>query len=411
MKEAAGMTHRLLGAMDRCGYQRTYRLFATADAAHHGRLQSLQTPSLFMTGANDPNSTPAMSWAMAAAAPKACCEIVPDERHMMALTAPGEVNSRLLAFLSQARAPLLDTKSFRRALGAFATGVTVVATMQDDGVPRGFTANSFTSVSLDPPLVLVCIARSAASYDVFSTAGGYSISVLSAIQRETSGLFASKAVDKFDRVSWRRSAAGNPIVDGAAAWFDCRMHEIVDAGDHAILIGRVLEFGDSATNPLGYCRGAYVTFGLSQAALGSARTRVGAILENEDGILFLVDGDGRVDLPEGISLEPDSDPDSLHGRLKKLGVAAQLGFLFAVFEDPRSGAGAVSVYYRGILKSPPAAEGLRVIPFAEIPWASLRDDAIRSMLHRYVRERTEDAFGIYIGDAERGTVQALAKQA
>jgi hypothetical protein len=189
---------------------------------------------------------------------------------------------------------------------------------------------------------------------------------------------------------------------------------VVDAGDHAVLIGRVLDFGDTSNNPLGYCRGAYVTFGLSQAALSAtgSRTRVGVVLENEDGILFIVGSDGRVDLPEGISLEPDSDPASLNGMLRRLGISAQLGFLFAVFEDPRNGTGAVSVYYRGLLKAPPpAGQGLRMIPFADVPWDALRDDAIRSMLRRYVRERSEDTFGIYIGDAERGTVHALAKQA
>jgi flavin reductase (DIM6/NTAB) family NADH-FMN oxidoreductase RutF/pimeloyl-ACP methyl ester carboxylesterase len=411
MQAAADTTRRLLGAVDPVGYRRAYRLFATADEAHRGRLQRLQAPSLFLTGTGDPNSTPEMSRAMAAEAANGRCEILPGERHMMTLTAPGEVNSRLFAFLASAAAPAIDAKSFRRALGAFATGVTVVATTQGDGTPRGFTANSFTSVSLDPPLVLVCIAKSASSYEVFSQAPAFSINVLAEDQRETSGLFASKAADKFERAAWHRSAHDNPIIAGAAAWFDCRMHSLVDAGDHAILIGRVLDFGDTPANPLGYCRGAYVTFGLSQAALASARTRVGAILENEDGILFLAGSDGRIDLPEGISLEPDSDPSSLNGLLRRLGVSAQLGFLFAVFEDPKSGAGAVSVYYRGTLKSPPSAQGMRVIPFAEIPWTGLRDDAIRSMLRRYVRERTEDAFGIYIGDAERGTVQPLAKQA
>jgi flavin reductase (DIM6/NTAB) family NADH-FMN oxidoreductase RutF/pimeloyl-ACP methyl ester carboxylesterase len=407
--EAAATTRRLLGAVDPRGYQRTYRLFATADDAHRGRLAQLRAPSLFMTGAGDPNSTPEMSRIMAAEAQNGRCEILSGERHMMSLTAPDEVNKRLLGFLASTSE--IDAKSFRRALGAFTTGVTVVATNQRDGGPRGFTANSFTSVSLDPPLVLVCIAKSASSYAVFSETDSFAISVLAENQRDTSGLFASKAADKFERASWHASGSGNPVISGAAAWFDCRKHSLVDAGDHAILIGRVTEFGDTPANPLGYCRGAYVTFGLSQAALAAARPRVGAILENEQGILLLGNGD-RFDLPEGISLEPDSDPNSLNGALRRLGVSAQLGFLFAVFEDPRSGAGSVSVYYRGALKSPvPQAAGLRVIPLDQIPWAGLRDDAIRSMLQRYVRERMEDTFGVYIGDAERGTVQALAKKA
>jgi flavin reductase (DIM6/NTAB) family NADH-FMN oxidoreductase RutF len=411
---AAAKTRHFLQSVDPVGYARTYGLFASTDDAHRSRLQTLRVPALFMTGEGDPNSTPAMSLAMAEAAPDGRCEIVPGERHMMALTAPDEISARLLGFLAANARSSIDPKSLRRALGAFATGVTVVATMQGDGTPRGFTANSFTSVSLDPPLVLVCIARSASGYGTFTESGRFSISVLAMDQREVSGLFASKAVDKFERAAWRRSAAGNPIIEGSAAWFDCRTHSVVDAGDHAILIGRVLDFGDSANNPLGYCRGAYVTFGLSQAALSAAgsRTRVGAILENEDGILFITGPDDRVSLPEGISLEPDSDPASLKGIFRRLGIPAQLGFLFAVFEDPRNGAGAVSVYYRGLLKEPPpAGQGLRLIPLADIPWDRLRDDAIRSMLQRYVRERSEDAFGIYIGDAERGTVQALAKQA
>jgi flavin reductase (DIM6/NTAB) family NADH-FMN oxidoreductase RutF/pimeloyl-ACP methyl ester carboxylesterase len=410
-REAAATTRRLLGAVDPRGYQRTYRLFASADEAHRGRLTQLRVPSLFMTGADDPNSTIEMSRVMAAEARNGRCEILSGERHMMSLTAPEDVNKRLLGFLTDSGAPEIDAKSFRRALGAFTTGVTVVATNQRDGEPRGFTANSFTSVSLDPPLVLVCIAKSASSYAVFSEADGFAISVLAEHQRDTSGLFASKAADKFERASWHPTGSGNPVISGAAAWFDCRKHSLVDAGDHAILIGRVTDFGDTPANPLGYCRGAYVTFGLSQTALAAARPRVGAILENEDGILFLTSGD-RFDLPEGISLEPDSDPNSLNGALRRLGVSAQLGFLFAVFEDPRSGAGSVSVYYRGALKSPvPEAAGLRVVPFDRIPWDGLRDDAIRSMLRRYVRERTEDTFGVYIGDAERGTVQALAKNA
>jgi pimeloyl-ACP methyl ester carboxylesterase len=411
---AAGKTRHFLQSVDPTGYARTYGVFAGSDDAHRGRLQGLRVPALLMTGEGDPNSTPAMSRAMAQAAPDARCEIVAGERHMMTLTAPDEINRRLIAFLAESTEKPIDPKSLRRALGAFATGVTVVATTQGDGTPRGFTANSFTSVSLDPPLVLVCIAKTASGYGIFSEAARFSISVLAMDQREISGLFASKAADKFERALWRRSAAGNPIIEGAAAWFDCRTHSVVDAGDHAVLIGQVLDFADTANNPLGYCRGAYVTFGLSQAALSApgSRTRVGAILENEDGILFIAGPDGRLGLPEGISLEPDSDPASLNGILRRLGISAQLGFLFAVFEDPRNGAGVVSVYYRGLLTAPlPAGQGLRTIPLAGIPWDRLPDDAIRSMLQRYVRERSEDTFGIYVGDAERGTVQALAKRA
>jgi flavin reductase (DIM6/NTAB) family NADH-FMN oxidoreductase RutF/pimeloyl-ACP methyl ester carboxylesterase len=408
---AAETARRLLGSVDPVGYARTYGLFARADEAHRGRLPGLAVPALFLTGADDPNSTPAMSEAMAAAAPHGRCEIVAGERHMMALTADAEISRRIAGFLAAAVPPPIDRGSLRRALGCYPTGVTVVTTLQGDGTPRGITANSFTSVSLDPPLLLVCIARTAASYPVFTAAAGFSINVLAESQRDVSGLFASQAPDKFARVAWHPSPAGRPVLGAAAAWFDCAMHQVVEAGDHAILIGRVLAFGDSDATPLGYCRGAYVGFSLSQAALGAtARTRVGAVLEGAQGLLLVAGADGRLAVPEGASLEPPGDPASLRGTLRRLGVAATLDFLFAVFEDPRGGAGAVSVYYRGTLEhAPPAAGRLRLVPLDAIPWEDLRDEATRAMLRRYLRERSEDLFGIYVGDAERGTVRPLAR--
>lgn len=137
--------------------------------------------------------------------------------------------------------PAIDIAEFRRALGAFVTGVTVVTTIQPDGSPRGFTANSFTSVSLDPPLILVCIAKTASSYAVFSQTKHFAISVLAEDQKAVSGVFASKAADKFSQVAWHRRVTGAPVMEGAAASFDCATHEVIDAGDHIILIGRVLE--------------------------------------------------------------------------------------------------------------------------------------------------------------------------
>jgi (E)-2-((N-methylformamido)methylene)succinate hydrolase len=431
----ADMVRNLLSSVDPVGYARTYSLFARSDDAHRGRLETLAVPSLFATGELDPNSTPAMSEAMAAAAPNARCEILRGERHVMALTATATVNHNLRAFIDAVesreyrqadRAPAfkgvppmadqplsIDPKAFRQALGAFVTGVTVVSTLEPDGAPRGFTANSFASVSLDPPLVLVCIAKTASSYPVFSRAAHFSISVLAEAQKDISSLFASKASDKFALAPWRRGATGSPIIDGAAAWFDCRHRNIVEAGDHIILIGEVVGFDHSSASPLGYCRGAYIAFSLSQAALAGtdSRTRVGAILEREGALLLVGEPGGVLDLPTGSRLEPESDPASLRGVLKRLGLDAKLGFLFAVFEDPATAAKTMSIYYRGVMDGTvPAGSPLQLVPFEEIPWSKLRDGAVRSMLQRYVREREEDAFGIYVGDTDRGTVQTLVKQ-
>ncbi|MDQ0475360.1 alpha/beta fold hydrolase [Labrys wisconsinensis] len=424
---AAATVRALLDGVDPVGYERTYRLFATADAAHRDRLAGLAAPALFMTGAGDPNSSPAMSEAMARLAPHGRAEIVPHERHMMTLTAPGEINRRLLAFLGEAgakgqakdgieTAPAagFDRLAFRKALGTFLTGVTVVATLQEDGEPRGFTANSFTSVSLDPPLVLICIAKTASSYPVFSAAGHFAVSILAETQADVSSLFATRNADKFARAAWRKGITGSPILADVAAWFDCRRHDVVEAGDHIILIGEVLGFDQAPANPLGYCRGAHVTFGLAldKVAASGGRTRVGAILEHDSAILFVADDAGRLDLPSGAALGSGTDPASLTGRMRTLGIKAELGFLFAVFEDPQAGPGAMSIVYRGTLLEPPVEAGaVRLIGFDAIPWERLRDEATRSMLRRYVRERREDVFGVYVGDAERGTVQTLARSA
>ncbi|MCO4880532.1 flavin reductase family protein [Paraburkholderia caribensis] len=305
-----------------------------------------------------------------------------------------------------------DSAEFRRALGAFVTGVTVVTTIQPDGSPRGFTANSFTSVSLDPPLVLVCIAKTASSYEVFSQTKHFAVSVLAEDQKNVSGVFASKAADKFAQVAWCARTTGAPVMDGAAANFDCTTHEVVDAGDHVILIGRVVDFVHTSSSPLGYCRGAYVNFSLSQDALAAAgaRAQVGAILEHRDG-LVLLDTPKGLQLPTGHKLEPASDATSLHGVLAKLGLNVHLDFIFAVFESGNGPASSVQIYYRGRVIDSGAAwidSTIRIVPLGAIPWGELRDDAVRSMLERYVRERSEDAFGIYVGDTEAGTVQTLA---
>jgi flavin reductase (DIM6/NTAB) family NADH-FMN oxidoreductase RutF len=306
----------------------------------------------------------------------------------------------------------IDIAEFRHALGAFVTGVTVVTTIQPDGSPRGFTANSFTSVSLDPPLILVCIAKTASSYPVFSQTRHFAVSVLAEDQKAVSGVFASKAPDKFSQVAWRARVTGAPVMDGAAASFDCATHEVVDAGDHIVLIGRVLDFIHTASSPLGYCRGAYVNFSLSLDALAAAgpRARVGAILEHRDG-LVLLDTPQGLQLPTGARLEPKSDAASLHGVLSKLGLKAHLDFLFAVFESGRQSTPRVEIYYRGRVKNditPQSGGPILIVPLTQIPWDGLRDEAVRSMLQRYVRERSEDAFGIYVGDTEEGTVQSLA---
>ena len=415
---AADHTRTLLGGVDPVGYARTYRLFAEADAEHGARLARLAVPALFVTGAEDLNSTPAMSEAMARIAPKGRLVVMPAVRHMLPLTHVEAFNAELKTFLAATAEAVptapVDPRAFRRALGSFLTGITVVATVQPDGTPRGFTANSFTSVSLDPPLILICIAKTASSCPVFSAAEGFSVNILAEHQVSVSGLFASKSADKFAGVGWRRGPAGNPVLDEVAAWFDCRRHAVIDAGDHVILVGRVAGFDERAVNPLGYCRGAHVTFGLQLDALAASggRTRVGVILERDGAIVLVDDGQGGLDLPKGGALGVATDSDSLHGNLWRLGLDAELGFLFAVYEDLARGASAMSIVYRGGLRaSSPIAAPAVLVPLDDVPWDRIRDAALVPMLRRFIAERDQDLFGVYVGDAERGTVQSLARTA
>jgi flavin reductase (DIM6/NTAB) family NADH-FMN oxidoreductase RutF len=304
-----------------------------------------------------------------------------------------------------------DQREFRKALSCFLTGVTVVTTIDDDGQPRGFTANSFTSVSLDPPLVLVCIAETAQSHDVFATTAHFGINILADEHREVSNVFASKSPDKFTHIAWTPGHRGAPVFDEAVAWLDCVVHDRVDAGDHMILIGRVVDHFHSARRPLGYCRSNYLSLGLDQETMGSVegRTRrVGAVLEADGRILFLVDPEsGRLALPLAASLgERGEGTGGLSELLASLGVDAEIEFLFAVYDDPAHG---LNIYYRGSLASVAGIDAARtrLVSFDDIPWDSLAGEAIGSMLQRYITERRQDLFGIYVGDVRSGEIQPL----
>ena len=149
-----------------------------------------------------------------------------------------------------------DAASFRTVLGHFATGITVITAMDGDE-PVGIAANSFTSVSLDPPLVLFCAAKTSSTWPRIQRAGHFTVNVLDEHQEEISQLFAAKDVDRFGQVQWRLGSQG-PILHDVHAYLDCTIEAEHDAGDHVIVIGRVHELGLSAdAGPLLFYRGRY----------------------------------------------------------------------------------------------------------------------------------------------------------
>jgi len=287
-----------------------------------------------------------------------------------------------------------EKRALRDAFGQFATGVTVVTTRAPDGEPRGFTANSFTSVSLDPPLLLVCIAKTAASCDVFRQATSFAVNVLSETQKQVSGLFASGTEDKFAQTGWERGENDLPLLPGSIATFICARHEVMDAGDHIILMGLVETTRIHDAPPLGYHRGTYFSIGLedrlADAAARGGDVRIGAIMDRDGALLLRHHPDGAVSIP--FAPERDCSLSGLARKMTDLGLSVALDHLYAVYEE--AGPGSHAIIYHGTATGP-VPEGLIATPLDAIPLDAVISRAQRSMLARYQEEYRHGQFGIY----------------
>lgn len=151
--------------------------------------------------------------------------------------------------------PVADTE-FKLALSNFVSGVTVVTT-EADGRQYGMTVASFASLSLHPPLVLVCIEKSVKTHDAILSAGKFGISILSKEQAGLSNRFASRSDDKFEGVALQKGALGVPLLAGALATIECSLHDQLAGGDHTIFVGQVEAIGTAPNEPLVYYRSAY----------------------------------------------------------------------------------------------------------------------------------------------------------
>lgn len=153
---------------------------------------------------------------------------------------------------------IFSADEFRGALGAFATGIAVVTTRDGTGRGRAITVNSFSSVSLDPPLILFCLGKEAFHYEGFAEAEAFAVNLLAAGQEALSNRFASEAEDGFDDLETESLATGSPVFRESLAALDCRREAAHEAGDHLILIGRVAALkAPRAADPLLYFRGGY----------------------------------------------------------------------------------------------------------------------------------------------------------
>ncbi len=171
-----------------------------------------------------------------------------------------------------------DPRDFRRALGSFATGVTIITTRGADG-DIGVTANSFNSVSIDPPLVLWSLAKNSRSLAAFADASHFAVHILASNQEELSNQFANSGIDKFNQVGVTRGANDIPLLEGCSARFQCRSAYRYEGGDHIIFVGEVVAYEHRPAPPLLFHGGRYVQDGGGVDPTLSAETDLGHLLQ------------------------------------------------------------------------------------------------------------------------------------
>jgi len=244
-----------------CGFD-----FANAASRVEAEAANLRIPVFLMRGTlNESVSAEAMAH-LASLFPDAETVEIGGAGHHLPVDREDEFNAALLDFLERRvprRATLCeggsDPRVLRDALGCFSTGVTIVTARDPSGAPIGLTANSFTSVSLDPPLILFCIAKSSANLNTFAQASGFGVNILHIGQQPASARFARADGERFEGLAcYSGPATAVPLLNGSLASFDCRRHAVHDGGDHLIFIGEVRYVAfEPHRDPLLYFRGKY----------------------------------------------------------------------------------------------------------------------------------------------------------
>ncbi len=294
-----------------------------------------------------------------------------------------------------------NPRALRDAFGCFMTGVTAVTTLDGAGKPRGFTANSFSSLSLDPPLLMVAIANSSGSREVFETAKGFAVNVLAEGQKDISGTFARPSDDRFAKIDWRAGPAGSPLIAGVSAWFDCTMEQVLPAGDHTILIGRIGAFEAGAAPGLGYYRGAYFTPSQTAAHMPTGPdVLLTAILQADDHVLLIEDGRGGLTLPMA-RVGKEGVQSALARLLAETGIEAEPGSIYAVYEDLALGQQHIAFRCPATMAAP--AKG-HFAALSANGVVKVSDPALRNMLERLAEESRDGTYGIYVGTQDKGRV-------
>lgn len=301
----------------------------------------------------------------------------------------------------------LDPKELRAAFGSYMTGVTVVTAKSDDGSHVGFTANSFTSVSLDPPLLLICPGKHLKSFEVFKKTSHFAINILAEDQEDVSNRFASSKGDRFGQTKWKEDQFGSPIIDGVAAHFSCSLFQCIDAGDHIILIGQVESFGNNPPKGLGYASSGY--FNLSQQSkintLKSDNNRffAGAVVEC-DGYILVQEDAGKLRLPMVELKDRYRAPLALMEHLNEQNCRVDIRQTYSVYDNPATRE--QYTFFRAIASSLNAGSAGKFIKISDFSPDEMSQPGTVSMMRRFQSEFNNQNFGLYIGNTDSGDVSA-----
>ena len=298
-----------------------------------------------------------------------------------------------------------DPRALRDAFGSFMTGVTIVTAVSKTGEKVGFTANSFTSVSMDPPLLLVCPANKLSSFEIFEQCEHFGVSILAEDQQHASNTFAGSKGDRFAEVEWHSDAFGTPLISGAVAHFSCSAFEKISAGDHLMLVGKVENFASNEKFGLGYAKGGYFSLGMEHKAEEVAHdkcARVGGLIET-DGQLLVQKTEQGYRLP-AIDISPEKGSRaSLEHFMKTLGGDFEIGQVFSVYE--KTSTGNFIAFYRVERVAGCVPEGCEYVSLEALKDLTFISSDLTSMVNRFVTEKENGVFRLYFGNELEGDVR------
>lgn len=300
----------------------------------------------------------------------------------------------------------LNPKELRSAFSSYMTGVTVVTAKNHDGTFVGFTANSFTSVSLDPPLLLVCPGKHLSSFSVFETCDTFTVNVLSESQESVSNEFAKSSGDRFGNVAWHLDTNGCPVIDDCSATFSCRVHSRELMGDHLVLIGEVVGFDYSSAPGLGYCSNGYFTLDKEREANAAVSPAgltsfAGALIEHEGQLLFASDAETNSVLSINVK-EGQGARSALIAHYQSLGLNISIGPVYSVYDDAANGRR--YTYFTAKSESASAVGIGEFLDIAALSDMKFIDAAQEEMVKRFQTDFQAQIFGLYIGDTKSGEV-------